>query len=437
MEAENSVDIMKYVRGELSPYFWNDRTINDLLDDIIQRASGVFIWVTIILPEIVKKWQRGQGIKTLRKGLLEIPFELQTLYSGMLNSLDYENLPFSLLLMQWVCLALRPLTVEELRHAMNIELNTAHSNLSECQDSEHYSETSAQMRRRILSLCGGLVEIEELHGQPTARPIHHTAKDFLLRTGLQSLSKGPEKNLIGLAHSRLSRLCIKYMTLKEIPRALDAHHHLSEEPNNEFPLLRYAVMNWVVHAEIAEAEQISQQDLPGLFLSPKTNQLIELWTRLFHLFDSSSDNCPAFNTTLFHTASRHNLLSVISAMFEAAPSMKVDIKDEKGCTPLHWAVSGRHEAVVRLLIGKGANVNLHGRPEGNALQIASTRGDMSMVQLLLDRGANINDPGGPNGTALQAASVRGDMSMVRLLMNYGADFDAPGRPPELLYKRLE
>jgi ankyrin repeat protein len=46
--------------------------------------------------------------------------------------------------------------------------------------------------------------------------------------------------------------------------------------------------------------------------------------------------------------------------------------------------------VVRLLVDKGADVNVQGGRTGNALQAASERGHEAVVRLLLDKGADVN-----------------------------------------------
>ncbi|KAF2022452.1 hypothetical protein EK21DRAFT_83342, partial [Setomelanomma holmii] len=45
------------------------------------------------------------------------------------------------------------------------------------------------------------------------------------------------------------------------------------------------------------------------------------------------------------------------------------------------------EAVVKLLLDKGADVNAQGGEYGKALLAASARGDEAVVKLLLDKGA--------------------------------------------------
>jgi ankyrin repeat protein len=59
---------------------------------------------------------------------------------------------------------------------------------------------------------------------------------------------------------------------------------------------------------------------------------------------------------------------------------------------------------VKLLLDRGADVNIQGGPFGNALQAAAYYGSQEIVKLLLDRGADVNIQGGAYGNALQAAA---------------------------------
>lgn len=64
--------------------------------------------------------------------------------------------------------------------------------------------------------------------------------------------------------------------------------------------------------------------------------------------------------------------------------------------------------------------SLPGGEYGNALQAASYRGHEAVVRLLLDKGAKVNTQSGYYGNALQAASSGGHETIVRLLLNKGA-----------------
>jgi ankyrin repeat protein len=77
-----------------------------------------------------------------------------------------------------------------------------------------------------------------------------------------------------------------------------------------------------------------------------------------------------------------------------------------------------HEAVVRLLFEKWADVNAQGGYYDNALYAASNEGHEAVVRLLLEKGADVNAQGGGYDNALQAASIRGHEAVVRLLLQF-------------------
>jgi ankyrin repeat protein len=65
--------------------------------------------------------------------------------------------------------------------------------------------------------------------------------------------------------------------------------------------------------------------------------------------------------------------------------------------------------------------NAEGGHYGNALQAASAEGLEAVVRLLLDKGADAHAEGGRYGNALQAASTQGHEAIVRLLLERGAN----------------
>ena len=64
----------------------------------------------------------------------------------------------------------------------------------------------------------------------------------------------------------------------------------------------------------------------------------------------------------------------------------MNARDDFGRTPLHFAVSKGHPAVMKLLIDRGADVNAKEHVHGHtALMIAAQEGTDSAVQILIDR----------------------------------------------------
>jgi len=85
------------------------------------------------------------------------------------------------------------------------------------------------------------------------------------------------------------------------------------------------------------------------------------------------------------------------------------------------ASRGGHENIVRLLLDRGADVNMTNDSGNTALIWAS---NINVVRLLLDRGANVNARNTDGGTALIYCSREGHENRVRLLLDRGANVNA-------------
>lgn len=106
-----------------------------------------------------------------------------------------------------------------------------------------------------------------------------------------------------------------------------------------------------------------------------------------------------------------------------------------GFTPLHLAAFFRRPAAARLLVERGAPVDVVARNEQipvTPLQSAVTAGQGETAALLLERGADPNFRHGGGFTPLHTAARNGDESAVELLLASGADpalADDDGRTP--------
>jgi ankyrin repeat protein len=97
----------------------------------------------------------------------------------------------------------------------------------------------------------------------------------------------------------------------------------------------------------------------------------------------------------------------------------VDVQDALGQTPLVWAMKSGHEAIVKLLLDKGADANGQSIFYGNVLQVASEGGSEAIVKLLLDKDAEFNTQRDYEEycSALTAASSKGHEAIVKLLLD--------------------
>lgn len=103
--------------------------------------------------------------------------------------------------------------------------------------------------------------------------------------------------------------------------------------------------------------------------------------------------------------------------------MEVDAKYSRRTALMEAAKSG-HMRLVRLLIEKGAEVNLVHKGYGTAPTFAAAKGRTKVVKLLLAQGALVDALGNNGATALILAARSGHTPVVRALVGKGADVNA-------------
>jgi hypothetical protein len=91
VEDENHQDIATYVQGELERGFSDKGKAQELAEKIVGKASGIFQWVVLVVPTVLKLHREGRNMKAIQKRLQAIPTELNSLYQEILKSVDDED----------------------------------------------------------------------------------------------------------------------------------------------------------------------------------------------------------------------------------------------------------------------------------------------------------------------------------------------------------
>jgi hypothetical protein len=110
--------------------------------------------------------------------------------------------------------------------------------------------------------------------------------------------------------------------------------------------------------------------------------------------------------------------NMIGGIPKARVKTAIDSADSHGKTALWWAASKGQAPMVRLLIKRGASVNVAENKRGSsALIVASAAGHVAVVRALMDGGADVNFV---NNKGNGAIHVAGSGEVAKLLLASGA-----------------
>jgi ankyrin repeat protein len=102
----------------------------------------------------------------------------------------------------------------------------------------------------------------------------------------------------------------------------------------------------------------------------------------------------------------------------------IDAADKDGRTALHWAALKGHTEIVKILLGKGAEVNFADKDSQTALNKAAYRGHTEIVKMFLKNGAEVNFADKDSQTALNKAAYRGHTEIVKMFLKNGAEVNS-------------
>ena len=100
----------------------------------------------------------------------------------------------------------------------------------------------------------------------------------------------------------------------------------------------------------------------------------------------------------------------------------VNLKDDKGNTPLFYAIRDGHDELAQFLIDQGADINYTDKNGFSLLYYAIWSRSTSMVEVLASRGVDVN-PAPGKYSLLHHAIWNQDLNTVKILVDYGARFN--------------
>ncbi|KAL8834004.1 MAG: hypothetical protein Q9170_003978 [Blastenia crenularia] len=175
----------------------------ELIAQIVSEASGVFIWVRLVMDLVVQEITDATPLAMLKHKVSELPSELGELYRLTVQRIKPSYHIETWIMYQVVLSALQPLSLRYLIRLINYNIHlykldrTDGWDVSSLNKADHLYELShpEDQVRRLNSRSGGLLEVAQVSRQNQRGPdyvvsdqcvqfIHQTVKDAILQYGI-------------------------------------------------------------------------------------------------------------------------------------------------------------------------------------------------------------------------------------------------------------
>jgi len=240
-----------------------------LISEIIERSSGVFLWVILVVAQLRKSADRGVDPYVLREHLLDIPPALHDLFDTIINQDDANDclLP----IVQWVLFAQGRMRAIDLYFAVKLSTGSLQG-VTAISDWTSFDER--WLRNFVLTSSKAFLRTtdnESISYMP-CEFIHESVREYFLDDGLRKLDPSLGSDVVTASHARLAQTCQRYLD-KPISKdhLASASLHSMGAPSNSDALDPAPMMAYMrdkgafLHAEIADRNGIPQTEFCNNF----------------------------------------------------------------------------------------------------------------------------------------------------------------------------
>lgn len=363
VELENKGDIDRYIQKHLEPtQVDEDPGVHFALrNEILNKARGTFIWVVLVVRDLLSAYHAGATLRELRNVVERVPLNLHQFYQHQLQSTKSEDRQNMLRLLQLVFYAQRSLSLTEVRYALAFGCRS-HASYAEWSQSSEYVRNDEQMEKRIREHSKGLVEIAqsaEYDQDPASSRrtivqfIHQSVRDFLTADGFSFLRDSRQRTNTGDGHEFIKIVCLNYLRIKDVEAIslVDKRVDFVTHRRNllaDHPLLNYVVNFIFLHAGRSEEHGVSQERFRNYICTNR--DCFERWRILYD--------------------------AILGGDYEEGPQAR----------PIH--IFSEYGLLTREIAEKERNIDIAGGAFGSALGAACFSGHPDAVRILLELEAN-------------------------------------------------
>ncbi|KAI0547867.1 hypothetical protein F4679DRAFT_344417 [Xylaria curta] len=368
------------------------RTKQLLTKRLLETPHPTYLWVYLVF-EYLKTTHLEDAPEEAATIIASLPKNVNEAYEQMLSKA--KNRLIVLKALSIILAATRPLTLMEMSVAMNIDKQTNSISKVEVEEGKDLKSHFETLFGLFVSVRRGKISF-----------LHHTAEAFLLGKPLSLATTPSEFNwkhskAINHAHYVLAAVCVLYLNLFTDIKEKDIDNHA---------FLKYSAQMWCTHFHNADIGQDDFGMVPvALKICDPGSRAFSVWSQLFEAH---------YRRTPLLRAAQEGYEAVVRMLVNEG--VDLEMRDVYNETPLLWAAEGGHVEIMRLLLIRGADIEAKDCNGQTPLLVAAENGHVATIQLLLDRGANIEQTDVWGYTPLQWAARYGYEKVVELLLDRGA-----------------
>ncbi|CAI6333921.1 unnamed protein product [Periconia digitata] len=269
--------------------------------EILSRASGIFLWVKLVMDLSLRYWDQGRTIDWIKDRFAWLPLDLEIIYKNILSTMNdsEEERRIAIRFFYWMIFSNRPLQLREWYAVVGLIQEVPPKSMKVWTESKEFPRNAGEavagstLEKWIKRVSRGLVEVSQatetnaeevestqcatagsatLHSGESRRVylIHETVREFFHKTGFLILAPALRSTELAKieGHTTIINNCIHYLHISELDRWAKRRQGLSsinyggdwgiQEPD-EYPL----------YASAASFNKLSDEaHKPGLPMAP-------------------------------------------------------------------------------------------------------------------------------------------------------------------------
>ncbi|KAK3660332.1 hypothetical protein LTR56_000708 [Elasticomyces elasticus] len=188
-------DIVLYVREKLESderfieLQQEDPRCESLIEDVTEKANGVFLWVALVVRQLLKSLDNADGVHDLTRRLQELPPGLEEYFQHMFENIDEFYNQQTARMFQICVWSEWPLALVAYA-VLDAEDPVAASIISSKHvDMRDIEKTEKRLHKRVNGRCQDLLEVSASAqgGYPVVDFLHRTVRDFLMTRDMHEL----------------------------------------------------------------------------------------------------------------------------------------------------------------------------------------------------------------------------------------------------------